>query len=267
MAGLGSLPLFHRIGNAPIIVLGEGSAAEPKRRLVQRAGGNVIADLQQGIDEGARLAFVAHDDAAQCEADAIRLRCAGLLVNVVDRPELCDFTTPSILDRNPVLIAIGTGGASAGLAKQLRLRLEGLLPETIGRLAYILFASRGKLRARWPDCGDRRRALDRAMSAGGPLDPLGDEAADQVEDWLKGDIGSLAKGQFEIMLTSTDPDDLTLRQMKLLGAADLILHDDAVPQEILNRARADAPRQPLSKPDSDAEGLVVILRAPIPQKE
>src|SRR3546814_8897751 len=70
-----------------------------------------FADLQDGMDRGERLAFSAHDDAAMCEADAIRLRDAGLLVNVVDRPELCDFTTPSILERDPVLIAIGTSGA------------------------------------------------------------------------------------------------------------------------------------------------------------
>lgn len=266
MAGIGSLPLFHRIANAPVIVLGEGAAAEPKRRLVERAGGFVIAQLQRGIDEGARLAFVAHDDADWCEADAIRLRCAGLLVNVVDRPELCDFTTPSILDREPVLVAIGTGGASAGLAKQLRLRLEGLLPARLGRLAEELFAARSKLRARWPDGGDRRRALDAALSAGGPLDPLTEGTTDQVEGWLANTDGEAAVGRVEIELVSDDPDDLTLRQLKQLGAADLILHETDIPQAILDRARADAPRAPLSKSMADEDGLVVVLRRIIPQR-
>ena len=93
---LPSLPLFHRLAGQPVVVLGVGEAAEAKRRLVLRAGGQVVEDLAEGIDIGARLAFIAHEDARACEADAIRARGAGLLVNVVDRPALCDFTTPSI---------------------------------------------------------------------------------------------------------------------------------------------------------------------------
>ena len=139
---LPSLPLFHRLVGQPLVVLGHGEAAEAKRRLVVRAGGKVIEDLAEGIDSGARLAFIAHEDELACEADAIRARGAGLLVNVVDKPALCDFTTPSIIDRAPVLIAVGTGGASAGLAKALRLRLERLLPQGLGALAEALYAAR-----------------------------------------------------------------------------------------------------------------------------
>ena len=114
---ISALPLFHRIAGTPVIVLGEGEAAEAKRRLVERAGGVVVGEG----DLEARLAFIAIDSP---EEAAARLRARGVLVNVVDRADLCDFTAPSILDRSPVLIAIGTGGASAGLAKALRLRLD-----------------------------------------------------------------------------------------------------------------------------------------------
>ena len=107
MSELASLPLFHRIEGQSVLVLGDGDAAEPKKRLVERAGGIVETDQQRAIDEGVRLAFVAYDDTKASEAAAINLRCAGMLVNVVDRPDLCDFTTPSILDRDPVLIGIG----------------------------------------------------------------------------------------------------------------------------------------------------------------
>ena len=96
-----------------------------------------------------------------------------MLVNVPDRPELCDFTVPSILDRSPVLLAIGTGGASAGLAKALRLRLETAAsrsPWASWRERWVRRA--GRLRARWPDPGERRRALDAALGEGGALDPL-----------------------------------------------------------------------------------------------
>ncbi len=254
-----SLPLFHRIAGTPVIVLGEGGMAEPKRRLVERAGGEVIADLQEGIDKGARLAFIAHDDEAMCEADAIRARCAGLLVNVVDRPDLCDFTTPSLLERDPVLIAIGTSGASAGLAKQLRLRLEGLLPADLGALATRLSEWRGRIKDKWPAMADRRQALDNALTSGGPLDPLREGAANRLEDWLAGKAEEGLSGKIEITLASTDPEDLTLRQARLLGSADAVLHDPAVPAAVLDRCRADALRFPLPYTGRDPAGLVVII--------
>ena len=257
---INSLPLFHRIGGQPVIVLGEGAMAEPKRRLVERAGGRVVTDLQEGIDEGARLAFIAHQDAGMCESDAIRARCAGLLVNVVDRPDLCDFTTPSILDRDPVLVVVGTGGASAGLAKQLRLRLEALLPGNLGELATKLADARGAIRSRWPKGSERRQALDDALTYGGPLDPLDDGSADRVDDWLQGADASRQLGRHEIELASSDPDDLTIRQLRLLGQADAVLYDPAVPGDLLDRARADAARFPLPYDGDELRGVVVILR-------
>ena len=255
-----SLPLFHRVTGQPVIVLGEGPAAEAKRRLIERAGGLVERDAQAGIKRGARLAFVALDDPAAAEAEALRLRCAGLLVNVVDRPELCDFTTPSVLDRDPVLVAIGTDGTSAGLAKHLRLRLEALLPDSLGKLAEALSASRAAIRARWPDAADRRRVLDQALGEGGPLDPLASAGPQQVAQWLA-DGAAAPKASRVEMAVSADPGDLTLRQLQLLGAADTILFDPAVPAQVLDRARADALRRPLGG-DDDAErpGLTVVLR-------
>jgi siroheme synthase (precorrin-2 oxidase/ferrochelatase) len=138
-----SLPLFHRIAGQPVIVLGEGDAAAAKRRLVERAGG-VVVDAD---DREARLAFVAMD---QPEAAAARLRARDVLVNVADRPDLCDFTVPSLLERGPVIVAVGTGGVSAGLAKALRLRLEAILPPSLGALAEALGGAREQLRQRWP---------------------------------------------------------------------------------------------------------------------
>lgn len=257
-----TLPLFHRIAGQPVIVLGEGEAAEAKRRLVERAGGRVVSDLQAGIDTGARLAFVAHADDKAAEADAIRLRCAGILVNVVDRSALCDFTVPSLLERGPVLVAVSTGGVSAGLAKALRLRLEALLPPSLGPLATALQAARKALRERFPDAGERRRALDAALAAGGPLDPLDGASAGRVEAWLAAPDAGLGGGLAEIVLRSADPDDLTLREARLLGSADLVAHEPAVPEAILLRARADAGRQPLENGGNPrpAPGLVVVLR-------
>ena len=251
---IASLPLFHRIAGEPVIVLGEGKAAEAKRRLVERAGGVPVAD--EGA--AARIAFVALEEP---EAAAERLRARGVLINVPDRPELCDFTVPSLLDRSPVLLAIGTGGASAGLAKALRLRLETLLPPGLGQLAQALGAARAGLRARWPDAGERRRALDAALAEGGPLDPLAGESADRVDQWLAG-AAAAPGGWHEIRLRSADPDDLTLREARLLGSADLVLFDAGVPAAMIDRARADAARRPIPAGDvpEGQPGLVVILR-------
>jgi uroporphyrin-III C-methyltransferase/precorrin-2 dehydrogenase/sirohydrochlorin ferrochelatase len=255
-----SLPLFHRVTGQPVVVLGEGPAAEAKRRLVERAGGIVKRDAQAGIERGARLAFVAIDDTGAAEAEAVRLRGAGLLVNVVDRPELCDFTTPSVLDRDPVLVAIGTDGASAGLAKHLRLRLEALLPDAIGRLAEALAASREAIRARWSDAADRRRALDGALGEGGALDPLTGAGAEDVARWLASAPNAPRASRVE-MAAPADPADLTLRQLQLLGAADTILFDAGVAPAVLDRARADASRIELGADDgADRPGLTIVLR-------
>jgi uroporphyrin-III C-methyltransferase/precorrin-2 dehydrogenase/sirohydrochlorin ferrochelatase len=264
MSRIASLPLFHQIAGQQVLVLGDGPAAEPKRRLVERAGGRIVEDFARAVDEGVRLAFIAYEDAAACEVAAINARCAGMLVNVVDRPELCDFTTPSILDRDPLLVAIGTGGASAGLAKHVRLRLERVLPETLGLLARALEAARPVLRARFPEGAARRRAVDAALREGGPLDPLDQSSFQRVEAWAEGAAEAAAGAIYEITLTSPDPEDLTLRQARLLGEADVLVLDGDVPSAILARARADAARQTLAEGGTQAEvaatGLTLILR-------
>lgn len=249
-----SLPLFHRIAGQPVIVLGEGDMGEAKARLVRRAGGLVVG----ADDPDARLAFVAMADP---DAAAAVLKARGLLVNVADRPDLCDFTLPSVLERGPVLVAVATGGASAGLAKALRLRLEALLPAALGTLAEALGAARGALRARWSDAGERRRALDAALAAGGALDPLVPHGEQDVTAWLAGAAAGEG-GTVEIVLTSDDADDLTLRQARWLGSADRVLHAPRVPAAVLARARADAVQREVQA-DEKAEaapGLTVIIR-------
>lgn len=250
------LPLFHRIAGQPVVVLGEGGAAEAKGRLVERAGGIIVGE----DNAEARLAFVA---LAEPEAAAARLKTRGLLVNVVDRPDLCDFTVPSLLERGPVQIAVGTGGVSAGLAKALRLRLETLLPASLGALAEGLGAARARLKQRFAQPGERRRALDAALAPGGLLDPLEAGSADRLAGWLEGASPEPA-GTYEVRLASADPDDLTLRQARLLGSADVVLHEAGVPQAILLRARADAVRRSIGNGAVPApqDGIAVVLRAP-----
>ena len=254
-----SLPLLHRIAGRRVVVIGEGEMGEAKQRLVERAGGIPCGEPEA---HHASLAFVALEDERQAEAIAKRLRDKGLLVNVADRPDLCDFTTPSILDRDPVLIAIGTSGASAGLAKQLRLRLEKLLPQSLGKLASKFETSREQIRGKFPSAADRRQAIDAAFGEGGPLDPLDADSINRVGDWLESDGSDAHSESVTIQLTSYDPEELTLRQARLLGSVDLLLHDPDVPRAILDRARADALRRELPYDGNDAEGLTIRLIKP-----
>lgn len=241
------LPIFLNLQGRAVVLVGEGEAADAKARLIERAGGRIV----RALEEGATIAFVALDDEVEAAAAAAALRSRGLLVNVVDRPDLCDFTTPAIVDRAPVTIAVGTGGVSAGLAKAIRQRIETRLPARLGALASALQAAREAMRARWPAAADRRRAIDAALAPGGALDPLDDRAADRVADWLAA-AAPQPSSRFEtIRLASVDPDALTLRTARLLGEADHIFHAPDVPRAILDRARADAVRHAVPAPPAD----------------
>ena len=246
------LPIFLNLTGRTVVLVGEGEAADAKARLITRAGGRIVS----AWEAGAMLAFVALSDDERARAAAADLRAHGLLVNVVDRPDLCDFTTPAIVDRAPVTIAVGTGGASAGLAKAVRQRIETLLPARLGALAEALLAARGAMKARWPAAADRRRAIDAALARGGALDPLDGDAADGVESWLARDVAVQLARIETIRLASADPDELTLRAARLLGEADYIFHPANVPAAVLDRARADAVRQVADAlPDDPPAGL------------
>ncbi|MGE4322070.1 MAG: siroheme synthase [Sphingobium sp.] len=248
-----SLPVFLMVAGRPVILTGAGHAADAKRRLLERAGAHVVGEE----DGEARLAIVSDGDAAT----VARLRARGILVNATDHPHLCDFLLPAIIDRDPVIVAIGTAGASAGLAKALRQRLEGLLPATLGRLADGLQGARAGVRARWPDAAARRRAIDAALAQGGPLDPLGEAVAGAVDQWLEREgEGRAPDGLVRLRFGSPDPDEMSVRAARLLGAADRIHHHPLVPAAILDRARADAVRVPAeTPPDQWGSGVTLWL--------
>lgn len=255
---LDQLPIFVNLKGRKVILVGEGDAANAKRRLIERAGGICV---ELGAHD-ACLAIVAIEDEAEALATAGDLKSRGLLVNVVDRPAHCDFTTPAIVDRAPVLIAVGTGGASAGMAKAIRQRLETLLPGELGSLAKAVEAARDAIRKRWPEPADRRRALDAAFADGGALDPFSSHPPDVVGQWLRSANEPDRSRLVEIPLLSENPDDLTLLTARLLGEADHIFHDASVPPAILDRARADAVRQEGPPPTAAPEGLTLYLRLP-----
>lgn len=255
------LPIFVTVAGQPVLLVGNGPAATAKERLLQAAGARVV----RTAEAAARLAFIAIE--MDVEAEAARLKALGLLVNVVDRPDLSDFTVPAIVDRAPVIVAIGTGGASASLARILRERLEALLPARLGVLARAIRAARPAVAAARATMVARRGFWDRLLQAGGPLDPL-DDVTDPdavIAAALEGDdvVGETVS---TITLASHDPDELTLRQARLLMQADTLFHDSDVPQAVLDRARRDAARiASTTLPEPLPPGHSVILRSGRPR--
>ncbi|ASK89501.1 bifunctional precorrin-2 dehydrogenase/sirohydrochlorin ferrochelatase [Sphingorhabdus sp. SMR4y] len=255
---MNQLPIFVNLQGRKILLLGRGEMADAKKRLYERAGA-IITDDETA--DGLTLAVVALEDDDEAIAAATRLKARGLLVNAVDRSALCDYTTPAIIDRDPVLIAIGTGGASAGLAKALRQRLEQILPVSLGTLATGLLAARERIRKIWPEAAARRKAIDSVLDPGAPLDVLADHGLEDLEAWLDQPQGETGSQVIDWELTSTDPDDLTLRQARWLGQADQIFASEDVPDAVLDRARADAERFALTLWDErPIEGLTLRIR-------
>lgn len=253
-----SLPLFVVVRDRPVILVGDGEAAEAKRRLLERAGARIVDEKGD-----APLAVVALEDRAAAERVVARLRQRGVLVNAVDRPELCDFTFPAIVDRDPVLVAVGTGGASAGLAKALRQRLERILPARLGALARKLEAMRVAIRRRWPDAADRRHAIDAALDEGGLLDPFASHDSDAADEWLESRSRVREAKLVPLVLRSLDPHDLTIGESLLLGHADRVYFEPGVPPAIVDRARADALRiETATEPAGEGRGLAVYITLP-----
>lgn len=268
------LPLSFDIQDKPVLVIGHGDMAEAKARLVTAAGG-VPLRLEPGVDPvalplpPARLAFVAVADAPLAERWAEALRNRGLVVNVVDRPDLCDFQVPAIVDRGTVSVAIATGGRSASLSKALRERLEAWLPPSLGALAEAIVRRRADVSRHATTVEARRAFWDRLLAPGGALDPFA-EAADPdaaIGAALSG-VAEPARETLTLDLTSPDPEDLTLRQLRLLQRADVILHDTLVPEAVLNRARRDAVRKPVESGGAETtngggdglDGVILRLR-------
>jgi len=251
------LPIFVNLRDRKVILLGQGEMADAKKRLYERAGAQITDDEQAD----AVLAVVAIEDDAEAEAATARLKKCGLLVNAVDRSALCDYTTPAIIDRDPVLLAIGTGGASAGLAKALRQRLEQLIPSNLGLLANALLKARERIKTVWPHGAARRKAIDAALDPGGVLDVMTEQDSTDVNNWLANPAAGRSAEVIDMELASSDPDDLTLRQARWLAQADQVFATPEVPTVILDRTRADAERFALSLWDEQpVDGLVLRIR-------
>ncbi|HEX3367390.1 bifunctional precorrin-2 dehydrogenase/sirohydrochlorin ferrochelatase [Phenylobacterium sp.] len=243
-----AFPAFYPLSGKTIVIVGTGEAAEAKLRLfvgsparIRRLEGE--AALKPEAYEGAALAFIATDDDAFAEAAAGAARAAHVPVNVVDRPALCDFTTPALIDRGEVVAAIGTGGASPMLATLLRHDIEARVPEGAGHLAALFAGMQDEVRKALPE-PHRRRAFLRAALNGPAAEAAlrGDKAlaATLLRQALARDEPGAGMVQF---IDARGPADLlTLKAARALAAADVLVCDEAAHPDILALARRDAER-------------------------
>jgi uroporphyrin-III C-methyltransferase/precorrin-2 dehydrogenase/sirohydrochlorin ferrochelatase len=241
------LPLFFDLAGRRVVVVGQGPAADRRAELARSAGAAVFQVEKAGSAElkGAAAVFVATGD-LDSDTDARRAaKAAGVPVNVADRPGLSDFILPAIIDRDEVVVAVSTGGASPTLATVLRARIEAALPERVGALARLTQAFRAQAKALILDPARRRTFWRRLVD--GPAARLalgGDDAA--ARRVAVGELNDARRALNSVGIAHIvgagpgDPDLLTLRAAQLLQEADAILHDDLVPPAILNRARREA---------------------------
>jgi len=263
-------PVFFDLTRQKVLIVGGGEVALRKISLLERTGasisvvapqmtpellqraaaGTLTAALREFVPadlDGARLVIVATSRRAVNRWIAKLSEARGIPVNVVDDREASRFIVPAIIDRDPVLVAIGTGGASPVLARRLRERLEALLPRRIGALAGWLQLLRAAARRKLRDTGRRRRFFEAIVD--GPAARRfieGDSrGAQRIAQQLLTTTAAGPRAAGEVILVGAGPGDpelLTLKALRALQDADVILHDRLVSAEVLDLARRDAER-------------------------
>jgi uroporphyrin-III C-methyltransferase/precorrin-2 dehydrogenase/sirohydrochlorin ferrochelatase len=194
---------------------------------------------------GATLVFVAVESELEASRWAREAKAAGCLVNVVDRPALCDFTTPSIVDRGRLAVAISTGGAGPVFAKALREKIEALIPARADALLAFADSYRARVKANVPEA-ERRRFWERFFSGSVAAAVLADDvptAHELMRESLDRSQTEEKTGVVHIVGAGPgDPELLTLKALRVLQSADAIVYDRLVSDDILALARRDADR-------------------------
>ena len=287
-------PVFLDLNKRRCLVVGGGEVAARKAQqllksnaevliIAPEAGAGIAALKQQGqvrhearefLPEdvsGCALVIAATADKQVNRQVAASAKGSNVPVNVVDNPALCSFIVPSVVDRDPVQIAVSTGGASPVLARLLRAKLETLIPATYGRLATVIRNFRGRVKEHFPDMGQRRRFWENVLQ--GPVVEMlfaGREAA--ALQALENELSNAAPTDHktgEVYLVGGgpgDPDLLTFRALRLMQQADVVLYDRLVAPAIVELVRKEAQRLYVGKqrdshtvPQSELNELLVTL--------
>jgi uroporphyrin-III C-methyltransferase/precorrin-2 dehydrogenase/sirohydrochlorin ferrochelatase len=260
-------PLFLRLHEQRVVLIGGGAVAARKFTLLLAAGARVrvvaprlapelaragAAGEIEWIEarfspyqlDGARLVIAASDDREVNALVAEAAKARGILVNVVDDAERSDAIVPAIVDRNPVIVAISSGGAAPVLATEIRGRIEAMLDHSLGALARFAARFRRSVGAQIRDNNQRRRFW-RGLLSGEVALAVRQGREDRAEELLCATLkrATQAPAIGRVLLVGAGPGDpglLTLRAHRALQEADVVLYDRLVSQEVLAMGRRDA---------------------------
>jgi uroporphyrin-III C-methyltransferase / precorrin-2 dehydrogenase / sirohydrochlorin ferrochelatase len=269
---LNAFPVFMRVERSLVVVVGNGDEALAKARLLAQSSAtlkivadapepslarwiaaNGAASVAEAYDrrhlEGAVLVFAASGEEEidrRVSDDARRL---GIPVNAVDRPDLCDFFTPAIVNRAPVCVAIGTEGAGPVLSQMIRARIDQMLAPSLGRLASLAASFRDAAERLLPR-GNARRRFWNEFFEGAPARALEVGHIAEAHEAAAELLAQRTAAAGHIALVGAGPgaeDLLTLRAQRLLMQADAIVYDALVPEAVVAMGRRDAERLPVGK--------------------
>ena len=265
------LPVFLNLRDQLVLVVGGGAVATRKVEMLLKAHARVRVvaprlheELSLYRDAGriehracefepqhfdyAVLAIAATDQRAVNHAVAAAGAARGIFVNVVDDAAASSAVMPAIVDRSPLLVAIGSSGQSPTLARRVRAQLEAMLPEGLGELARLAGSARERVLRALPDIEQRRRFWDR-LFAGSIASKVYAGSTREALALLDAELRATADGtqrpRGEVYLIGAgpgDPDLLTLRALQLLQQSDVVLYDRLVSPAVLERVRRDAER-------------------------
>jgi uroporphyrin-III C-methyltransferase/precorrin-2 dehydrogenase/sirohydrochlorin ferrochelatase len=257
------LPLHFDLQGRDVLVVGGGEIARRKIELLLRSGAHItvvapnISDpvasiLKENIHSlhsavydpgfltGKSLVVAATDDRTVNEAVSSDAKSVGIPVNVVDSPQLCTVTFPAIIDREPLVISVGSAGLAPVLTRFVRELIERALPERISMLAEYLGSRREKLKKSFTDIESRRRRTEAFMESPGAELAMSGEVKKADEHLFAEDISSMAGEVYLVGAGPGDPDLLTLRALQLMQKANVVLYDNLVSPRVLDRIRRDA---------------------------
>ncbi|HEU4353698.1 MAG TPA: siroheme synthase CysG [Burkholderiales bacterium] len=283
---------FLDLRGKPGIVVGGGQVAALKAEALLRSGIRVTAvapefcarlselavlgavrleqkRFQPGDLVGADITIAATNDPAVNEAVSTAARALRIPVNVADNAALSTFIMPSVVDRPPLQIAISSAGASPVLARKLRTVIESLVPFGFGRLAVLIARFRGESKKRFPDPETRRRFWEDVVD--GPIADMAfsgneESAVASLEARLKQET-SEPKGFVSLVGAGPgDPELLTLRALRVMQSASVVLYDHLVSKPLVDLVRRDAERIYVGKehdnhalPQDEINALMVRL--------
>lgn len=262
------LPLFHKLQDRLVLVVGGGEVALRKARLLGDAGARLrvvapdvrdelsemagagggevlLRDYQQTDLQGVALVIAATDDEPLNARISAQAQALGIPVNVVDAPKLCSVIFPAIVDRSPLIVAITSGGDAPVLARLIRAKIETWIPATYGQLAGLAKRFRAQVRGLFPDVQQRRVFWEDVFQ--GPIaESVFAGKLQEGQRQLEAKIaGTAPRALGEVYLVGAgpgDPDLLTFRALRLMQQADVVLYDRLVAPAIIELCRRDAER-------------------------